>query len=46
VETRNGKIPLGIPIVGWNIILKIFMKIILDIVVLAGATPHVYFSLK
>jgi len=43
VETRDGKIPLGIPSLGRSIILTIFMKLILDTVVLAGAAPHVYF---
>jgi len=43
VEKRDGKIPLGIPRLGGSIILKIIMKIILDVVVLAGAAPHVYF---
>ena len=43
MDTRDGKIPLGTPRLGWSIILKIFMKIILDIVVLAGAARHAYF---
>jgi hypothetical protein len=43
VETRDGKIPLGIPRLGGSIIVRIIMKIILDIVLLAGAAPHVYF---
>jgi hypothetical protein len=43
VEKCVGNIPLGIPRLAGSIILKIIMKIILDVVVLAGAAPHVYF---
>jgi hypothetical protein len=43
VETCDGKIPLEIPWLGGNIILKFIMKITLDVKVLAGAKPHVYF---
>ena len=43
METRDGKIPLWIPRLGRSIILKIIIKIILDVVVIAGTAPQMYF---
>jgi hypothetical protein len=43
VETHDGKIAMGIPSLGGSIILKIIMKVIRDVQILAGPPPHVYF---